>query len=237
MKFKVIIVGLIIVTILFIIGLSPLFNVDTVYVENYNRVSQDTILKTTTLDTYESNIFLYPAKKYEKQLLSNAYINNVTISKVLPNTIIVSVDERNLIAYVMYSDDTYLFINEEGIILDSKQYITEQLPIITGIGFDKFSVGEKIDVDNPESLKVAEELSTILIRYNADNKEVKIDTRDVDNITLEINNLSIIFGDFSNADEKVRLMLASIDAMPDENIKGFLYVNDVTQSPRLKIIT
>ncbi len=237
MRYKGIKIILLLTTIIVIICMSPLFNVTTIYIKNNNNVKQDEIYTLTELNSYRGNIFLYPIRKYKNQLLSNPYIKDATITKAYPDTIIVTVKERNVIAYVMYAENTYLFINEEGIVLESKQNITKTLPIITGINFDKFSIGEKIQVENTESLRIAEELSTILTRYNSNEREVKIDTRDTNNITLTVENLSVIFGDFNGADEKVRLMLASIDALPDENIKGFLYVNDLTQSPRLKIIT
>ncbi len=234
-KNKIYIILALIVSVLFILSMSPFFGITSVDVVGNKNISTNEILEKTNLVILNRNIFTYSANKYEKELKANAYFENANIRKILPNKIIVEVKERTLDFYVLHSKNTYLYMSEDGKILDAKQNYTISLPIIKGLNFDTFTIGQTLSVNDQEALNNAIILINTIKRYGSFEDQIVIDVSDSKNISILVNNVNIIFGDISDCDLKVRRSIAAIPAIEPE-LKGYLYVNDVNRNTYFKLI-
>ncbi len=234
-KNKIYIIISVLVSILFILSMSPVFNITSIDVVGNKNIGTNEILDKTNLVVLNKNIFTYSASKYEKELKSNAYFENVKIRKVYPNEIIVEVKERTLDFYVLHSKNTYLYMSEDGTILDAKQNYTNSLPIIKGLDFDTFTIGQKLSINDQNSLNSAITLTNTMKRYGSFDVPVIIDVSDSKNITILVNNVNIIFGDITDSDLKIRRAIAAIPEIEPE-LKGYLYVDDVNRYTYFKLI-
>lgn len=218
------------------ISMLPIFNITSVNVVGNKLVPTNDILRDADLVAINSNIFLYPKSKYEKSIKKNPYFDDVKIKRDLPNSIVIEVSERILSSYVLYKNNTFLYMDNNFIVIDTKQNFTENHPIIKGIEFDSFTVGKPLDVKNTDALESAKTITKTINRYDDLPQNITIDVKDTKNIHIYVNNINVVFGDAENCDLKIRRMLAAISAV-DAELKGYLYVDDVNRNAYFKIIT
>jgi len=220
-----------------LILLSPLFEVSDVIVLETSRISRKEILETVRLDQ-AANIFAFNSSKARRNLLQDIYIDDVFIKKDYFNRdITIDVRERTLSGYVYFKNDTYLHIDQNGRVLDVTSIISERLPIVVGLDFSDFIVGNILSVDNPNSFNNVVTLAAIFDKYDMEADFIKIDVSKDDNISLYTDNLSVSLGDIRDADEKIRTLKVIMQDLQAKNLKGFLDIREVNSAYSFKILS
>lgn len=98
------------------------------------------------------NIFKIKLEKIKAQLLSDPRVRGVVISRVLPNHLNVSIEEKRPILLVQARKLMGLSLDLEPLPLDS---LAEDLPVVTGCQFAKIKYYQKL---NNQQLKLAWDL-------------------------------------------------------------------------------
>ena len=88
---------------------SPFFEVAEVRTSGFS--------KPPDFDFKGKNIFSVSIKKAKEEILKNHYIKDAIITKEYPRAIIITVSERKPLAYIQYSEDVFLYIDDEGVAL------------------------------------------------------------------------------------------------------------------------
>ena len=114
----VLLLGIIIGAIVFA-TCSPIFNITDIEVLNNNRVSSDTIISLSGIQTNE-NIFRFMATKAINNMKQNAYIEEVKIKRVLPSKVQIEVTEREPKFSVPVLGE-FAYISTQGYILEIAQ--------------------------------------------------------------------------------------------------------------------
>lgn len=135
---------------------SDMFILKQVKVEGNRFITSDEIIKKANLKPGDK-IFQIPLDEVTQRIIGIKYLNGVSISRSLPSAIIISVQERQPIAYLI-DHKTYM-IDQTGIILLKKPGMSlKQLPLITGL-----SVNSLLKNRQPllEALKLVEIIKDI----------------------------------------------------------------------------
>ena len=164
----------IVLTILLLLFL-PVFNVTDIQVTGNELVSADTI--TAIAKKNSTNIFAYNKHKTKKALEQNNYIQEARVIKHFPRTIEIRVTERKIRGYVEYTG-SYLCLSDNGLVIDVQNEITYPAPVIMGLKFDSFTLGEPLKTDNPEAFDSLIELSELFSKYQLINNVLKVDIID-----------------------------------------------------------
>ena len=154
----------------------------------------------------------------------------VEVKRILPSTIKIEVEEREIKAYVDYIG-AYMCIDETGFCVDSikKDQKEENIPIVRGINpidsIQGFMIGDILNAD--DSIKV-QRLSNLLylIEKNELGLEIyEIDITDKDNVSIIINNgdIRINFGDMSNMNIKIPFLPKILE--DKQGKKGIINMN------------
>ncbi len=197
----------------------PFFNIAEIQIKGIDNLTEEQVLSMMT--TQEGrNIFSFSESKCEKNISQNNYVEAVRVSRKLPNKVIVDINEYTLRGYVPYMG-SYLFINEDGLILDIQKKITKQLPVVEGLKFDNFNVGEVIKVDNPSAFKTMVELSRLFDKYKLLTDIIRVDVTNVNDVHLYVNKVDVELGDMEDANRKI-LMLIEVLKQLDTNYAGRL---------------
>lgn len=212
-------IGIIIIFGLIALFMLPTFNISSIEFNGLDNISEDQAREMLTF-TEGDNIFLASVGKSESNFLDNNYVEDITIHRILPSTMIVNVEEYKLRAYVPYMG-RYLYINDNGRILDIQDSITKQLPVVEGLSFEKFTLGEVLEVDNPSTFKTVVELSKLFEKYSLLDEVVRVDVSDVSDIHMYVGSIDVIFGDFENANRKL-LMFIEVMKQLDPQYPGKL---------------
>jgi cell division septal protein FtsQ len=202
----------------------PYFNIANIEVNGIESLSEEQVTQMCGLDK-SCNLFAFNTVKAKNKLMENHYVKDVSFKKSLPQTLVINVTEYKVRGYIPYMN-SYLYIDEEGRVLDSRRDMISQLPIVTGLSFDGFTLGEVLETDNPGTYAAVEELSKLFAKYELLGDVIKVDVSDTDNIHLYVNKLDVKFGDFDDANKKI-VTLNEILKQVDTSVAGVLDLTTV----------
>ena len=224
---------IILLTALSIIGFlaSPIMNVRYVNIYGNNALTTSAIMNTIPEPTH---ILSYSRRRAVDSILSThplAYRVSLT-RDFFRREININIIERIVIAYVMFSENQYLHIDIEGRVLTTSTYIGPELPIVSGLYFSSFSLGETLQIEK-DNLYILATLSTLLTTYNVNSMFVEIE--DVSNIRMRYGNIFINLGNAQNLDEKIRVFIATLPYVSQfRNIGGTLHIYDINSQWRFE---
>ena len=181
------------------------------------------------------NIIFFNKKRAENFIIKDTYIESCNIVKKLPNTLDIEIKERKVRGYVPYMG-SYLYIDEYGRVLDIKTSYIEQLPIVKGLNFNEFKIGEILNVDNKDSFEVVVRISQMMTKYELLDFVVSIDVSNPNDIHAYSNNIEVLLGDISDYDRKIRTMSEIIKQIPKED-RGTLDLRDMSKPIIFKYLT
>ena len=198
---------------------SPYFSIKEIQVNGLDNLTEEQVVNMLSVKNGE-NIFSFSTSKCEKQIKKSHYVENVKVSRDLPSKVVVNLNEYKLRGYVPYMG-SYLFINENGLILDIQKNITKQCPVVEGLNFDSFTVGEILAVDNPSAFDTMVELSKLFDKYKLLQDVIRVDITNLNDIHFYVNKVDVEFGSMDNANRKI-LMLNEVLKQLDSNYAGIL---------------
>ncbi|MCL2616498.1 MAG: FtsQ-type POTRA domain-containing protein [Defluviitaleaceae bacterium] len=226
--------------VVILILLSPLFSVTSITIEGNYRITDESLRRYLGLAAPSAvNIFLYNSRAAVNSI-SNPYIQSVAIRKsYLNREIKIVANERRLAGFVEFSPGQYLFIDENGLVLEIATSFTEQLPIVVGLDFTSFTVGAPLQVVNERAFESLVAISRLLSRHEMESDVVRVDVNDSSNIRLFIHDLDISFGDTSNGDQKMRTLIEILNRIEGEGIQGVgtLDISDISRNSILRHLT
>lgn len=202
---------------------SPSFSIQEILINGNSKLSSQQISGLAEIKNGD-NIFSKLSIAMKVKLKQNGYIEDVEINKIYPNKIEINVTERKQQFQIKTEAEGYIYIDEQGYILE---YAMDKLELPTIIGMD-------ITINNVETLhRLGEEdldkMENILqIREQCKNIEIadKITQYEVINeyiINLESTGIAINLGDATNL--KNRMYYVNAILKQEEGNKGVIYVN------------
>ena len=142
---------LIVVIVLYTSLNSGIFNSDNIEIEGNKYVESEYIIKALGVNN-NKNIFRYNIKDMEEILLNNKYIDKVEIKRLLPNTLKVSIIEKEIVAN-LYNEEIYCYIDKEGNFIDEIDENNKDNEVITvHIDYNKTD-SQEIKFKNEENKK------------------------------------------------------------------------------------
>ena len=216
---------ILIILILFFLGTSRLFYITNVEIENNSRVTEDQINEILDLNYY-SNIFLLNSVKIKQKIKeNNAYVDEVKISKILPNTLRIDIKEK-IPKFMIQFADSFIYINSQGYMLEvSTDNIN--LPIIIGIKTDlsNIEIGKRLDIEDLQKLENVIKIMETATSNDVSSYITKIDISDEKNyaLTLESEQKIVYLGDCSNLNTKMLYLNGMLKNL--KNTAGEIFLN------------
>lgn len=199
---KIYIFIILIAVFLLVIFTSPIFSVQKILIHGNEHYTEEQIIEKINF-TLEENIFLFQKKKSEKLLLEDPYIENAKIMINWPNQIQIQIGERKVVGYVPYVG-TYLYIDKDGRVLETSPEHAISIPIVQGLEFDHFQIGQIIPVKNQASLNVVAVMAQMMLKYNLLQDIIKIDVSNPTDTHLYVKKLDVSMGDIEQFDKKIQ---------------------------------
>lgn len=181
---------------------SDYFNISVINIEGNNKLTKETIENASGLITGE-NIFKIKLRNSEKDIKKLSYIKDVNIKRKFPNTIVINITEREEVVQLK-NISSYVLVDMEGYVLDFKDTMVENLPILNGFNINVLPSENIFDTEYGEELKnlINDEVHIkILKKFNEINFE------SYDNINIILNNgIVIAFGPLDDVKYKLRYL-------------------------------
>lgn len=196
--------------------LTPFFNLKNVVVEGNARLTKDEIFKNSGF-YYEQNLFKINKNRAEKQINSLPYVLETSIKRKLPETIKITITERQPVA-AFKMGESFMLIDKEGRFLESVKETS--LPLIEGVKL-KMEAGKFIKDQNEEFITNFENMYSLV--ENSDIKD-RISSYTVDKknrISFVIDgNKTVVIGDYENIEYKFKMLEAvSNELAPGKKVR------------------
>ncbi len=110
---------------------SQMFQLREVKIEGNRYIEDQKIIKLADVQL-GAKLYQIPIDSVTQKVLEYPYMEGVSVSRSLPSTLIISVQEREPVAYLI--DNNIYMIDESGIVLLKKPAMSiENLPLVTGL--------------------------------------------------------------------------------------------------------
>lgn len=203
---------------------SPLFNIKTIKVEGNKKITEKEIISLSQIQL-EQNIFKLSKNKIEKQIKQNSYINKVTITRNIPSTIILKIEEREP-AYLLEYAGSYVYLDRQGYMLEINATKLE-LPILQGAETPttEFIEGKRLINEDLEKLSIVLKIMELAKVAQIDNLITRIDIENKQNLKLifESKEKTAYLGDSSNLNTKILTIKSILEK--EEQKAGEIFVN------------
>ena len=203
---------------------SPIFNITDIEVLNNNRVSSETVISLSGINTNE-NIFRFIATKVSNNIKQNAYIEDVKIRRVLPNKVQIEVTEREPRFSIPVLGE-FAYMSTQGYILEITQNELN-LPIIYGLqtAEENITAGNRISKEDLESLEMILRIMNVMGDSGLSEKVTSIDISDKNDysIYMQEERKTIHLGDGSNLSNKMLYVMAILEE--EKDVAGEIFAN------------
>lgn len=238
---KILIAIIILIFLIIVLFTSPALEIKTINFSGGERYSKEDILDKLNIDI-GMNIFMARPIYSKKMLEKDTYIKYASIKLKYPSEINIEIKERKVRGYVPYRGTylTYLYIDEDGRVLEENETYKQKLPLVEGLKFDGFKIGEILNVKNQKSFDIVVKTANMMIKYEQEYDSigdiVKIDVSNPDDIHINIRDVDVMLGNSKDYDYKIRTMLTIMQTI-SEKYKGFLDITDTNKDPVFTLLT
>ena len=199
------------------------FNIDEIIIEGNNRLTYEEICEIAEIEKGE-NIFSKLGIVIKVKLKQNGNIKEAKIEKIFPSTVKIAIEERTEQYQILTESGVYIYIDEQGYILD---YGLDKLELhtITGMEINENEIDEinrltENDLKKMENvLHIESEFKNIEINENIQ----QIDTENEYIIHLENDKYIVNLGNATNL--KNRMLYVKAMLKEEEKSSGTIYVN------------
>lgn len=203
---------------------TPVFNIANIEVFGNEKNSVDTYISLSKINLESTNIFAITNNGIKKNIKENPYVEEVTMKRVLPNTVQIYITERKVSYQIDYSG-TYIYLDNQGYILELSEE-KQDVPTIKGFTTIKESVQAGHRLVEEDLIK----LNTIVkvmnyCKYNTiENKITSIDVTDDTNyiVKFEEDKKTVYLGDASNLSERLSMLKTILKNEKDKEIEIFM---------------
>lgn len=215
---------------------SPLFDIVEINIINNDVVTDSQILNIIG-DT--TNMLAFSRSNVRNTLLSNPYIESVVIRKDYMNRKIdIEIVERVTIGYIQFTQDQFLYIDKYGRVLEVNSFFARPLPIVVGLTFSEFVLGEILEIDNEYAFYVVTILAYLFERYGIEQDIVRVDISDSNNIRFYYGQIGINIGGVEDIGQKVRAVQAILPELALlKNVGGNLDIRSIHRPWVFQLLT
>ncbi|WAM31110.1 cell division protein FtsQ/DivIB [Caldicellulosiruptor naganoensis] len=216
---------LVLITLVFVFRLDY-FNVKEFSIHNLKRVKKDDIIK--ILQQYQNqNILSINTKEIRQKLLENPEIEDIRITRRLPNVLVLEIYEKETIGLIKYLN-SYIEIDKNGYVIRIEGDLPKKTIVFEGLKVNEAMVGKKLDVEDhlllDEGLQVASSLKNFDVFRKFDVDHVVVLLKNINNVELKMDKLLVKVGDISEIDYKLKLLKSVYDKLP-KRIEGTITLN------------
>ena len=203
---------------------APLFNIKNIEVNGNNIVTKENIISFSGLKTGE-NIFKFNSNSIIQKVKENKYIEDARIKRFLPNTIEITIQEREF-KYQISFINSYVYIDKNGYILETST-IKKQIPSIVGFKVTENDLinKQRLETNDLESLSKINKILESAKAIDIDDKISEINIENEENyiLVLESKNKKIHIGDSVNLVNKMLYIRKILEK--EEGNSGTIFVN------------
>ena len=211
---------LLIFVLVFFLG----FRVTSVQVEGNSFYTDDEIKNMVTNVPLAKNSILAGFINTEKSTKDAAMIDSIKISRINRNTLLLQVEEKQIIGYIEYQGQCLNF-DRQGIIQIITDEPMENVPKIGGIDVKEAVQGERLSGISRTKLNTILSVGKMLEKM--ENKPDRLEFNDLNQLVMYYGDIEVRLGDDENMDEKINRLVGILPEL--EGMSGILHLENTTE--------
>lgn len=204
--------------------MSPLFNIEKIVVEGNQKITSQEIISISKIKT-NTNIFQTSKIQTINNIKENAYIDNVSIERNLPNKITIKITERTTTFLLTYGSG-YVYIDNQGYELEISSNKLD-LPILTGLKTNQseYKVGDRLDTEDLVKLDTVIKIMDSAKVNSIDNliSSINIANEEEYILTMESQNKQVYLGKADNLETRMPILKKILSK--EEGSAGIVFIN------------
>jgi len=216
---------------------SPFFYLEEIIISGYNTVDRSEIGERLEANR-TTNLLFFNLNSARRRIMENLYIGDVTFTRSLPGRLYVHVRERRLAAYIEHSPGMFLYIDDMGRVLEIRSFTTQPLPMVEGLNFTHFALGEILEVPDRTAFNIMTQYAHLVYRHGLVGKVRNINVSDTSNTRILVGYIEFNVGGLRDAETKVRTIAAMLSEIPEaELVRGDVDLREIRDEYFLRILT
>lgn len=204
-------VTMIVVVAVFVFGLAIFFKVTDIQVTGNNVYTAEEVVEASGLQMGDNLVTISKGSVVGKILAKLPYVEEISMERVLPGTVVIHVVESDVIYTVTADDGSEWLINGGGKILDKADTVSDY-PKLTGFTIQSPEIGSQVTSENTENLSAALELLPLLeeTEYISQVTEIQAD-KTYDIVVLYGDTYEIHLGGTEQLEYKMQYLSAILE--------------------------
>ena len=201
------------------------FKVKKVTVEGSMHYTTDEITNYVLDSKFCRNTIFLNLKYKNKSIEDIPFVEQIDVKIVDRNTVKITVYEK-YVAGCVSNLGNYMYFDNEGNIVEVSKLKTENIPVVTGLEFDHFTLYEPLPIENKEAFNSILTI-TKLLNKNSLNADIIFFDENM-NITLFFDDVRVNIGTGENMDEKFMTLPMILPSL--EGQKGVLHMENYSKN-------
>ncbi len=171
--------------IAFLIFFFVYFHVESIEVIGNSYFTDEEIQEMVLKNPLTTNSVLAPYFYSKSEAEKSFAIDEISVSRKDPNSLLISVDESEMVGCFQFLD-CFMYFDSQGIVLGSGTVRQQHLPFFRDMNVESVQIGQKVTFSDESMLTVAVSLAQLLAHSNYLPAYVTIDNND---------NIILVYGD------------------------------------------
>lgn len=225
-----IVVGVLIVLVL---GLYYGFHINTIEIEGESVYSDEEIEKSVFSRRFSDNELVF--KLYNKLYGVNKlpFIEDIDVKYVNRSSVLLHVYEKKISGCIKYMGQ-YVYFDKDGIVLQSLSEHKDGVPMVTGIKFGDFSIGEAFSVKDEKLFSKIMNISQLISHYKIDVSRIH---SSADGIILYSGKIRVYLGKKDMYDDQLAALSSVLKTTKKKNLKGSIDMSDYNSGDKIVLKT
>lgn len=226
---------LIILAMLVIMALFVFFGlkIDTVNVEGTEIYSAKEIKESVFTRKFSDNELFFAIYNKVFGINKLPFVEDIEVSYDNRNTVTLHVYDKTISGCIRYMGQ-YVYFDKDGIVLQSMAEKKDGVPMVTGISFGTFTVGEAFNVKDDSLFSTIMNLSQLILHYNISIERIHLED---DKVMLYTGEITVTLGKKELYDDEMAELSGVLEKAKEENLSGTIDMQNYRQGNKIILKT
>ena len=219
------------IIILFLLIFVPYFwfHIDTVKIEGTEVYTEEEIKASVFSRKFSDNSLIL--RLYNKFLGINRlpFVEDIDINYESHDTVVLYVYDKTISGCIKYMGQ-YVYFDKEGRVLESLPKRRQNVPVVTGIKFGDFAIGEKFKVEDSSLFDAIMNVSLLISHYGINVKRIHINNGGV---KIYSGNVQVHLGKKKLYNDQLAALSEVLNTTNEEKLSGTIDMENYKQGDKI----
>lgn len=220
----------IIMAVILSVSVIIIFKADEIIVSGNEKCDENAIREYYTDGPLGDNTLVIWLKNRLGIYKDMPFIREHDIDIVDRNTVKIQVYEKSLIACFYYMGQ-YIYFDKDGMILETSDKQSENIPCIEGVAFSNFTLNEKIQVENEGQIEAILDLSELINHYKMYIEKISFNNNN--EVTLYCGDIKVFLGNRQLYDQQIASVSDVLKQAKKQGLSGTIDMKNYSRGDKI----